>query len=59
VLPVKTPESNFIFLTIDELRQLADAEIEGDYAEIQRVVIFACYTGFRVSALKMLTQRHK
>jgi hypothetical protein len=51
------PQFNFSYH--DELRQLADAKIKGDYAKIQRAVIFACYAGFRVSALKTLTQEHK
>jgi integrase len=54
VPPIKAPETDLIFLNIDELQRLADIGLEGGDAEIRRAFLFACYTGLRVSDLETL-----
>jgi integrase len=49
------PETNLIFLNIDEAQKLADTDLGGEIgAEIKKAFIFACYTGLRISDLKSL-----
>jgi integrase len=49
------PETDLIFLNIDEVQRLADTEPGGELgAEIRRAFIFACYTGLRISDVKSL-----
>jgi integrase len=49
------PETDLIFLNVDEVQKLADTDLGGELgAEIKRAFIFACYTGLRISDLKSL-----
>jgi integrase len=49
------PETDLIFLNIEEIRKLANTEIKGELgAEIKKAFIFACYTGLRISDIKAL-----
>jgi integrase len=51
---ITAPETNLVFLNIDELRRLAATDIEDRGSEIKRAFLFACYTGLRVSDLETL-----
>jgi integrase len=52
-LPV--PETDLIFLNIDEIQKLANTPIKGELgAEVRTAFLFACYTGLRISDLKSL-----
>jgi integrase len=49
------PETDLIFLNIDEVQRLAGAGLGGRLgAEIKKAFIFACYTGLRISDIKSL-----
>jgi integrase len=49
------PETDLVFLNVDEVQKLADTELSGELgAEIKKAFIFACYTGLRISDLKGL-----
>jgi integrase len=49
------PETDLIFLNIDEIQKLADTPVKGNLgAEIRRAFLFACCTGLRISDLKGL-----
>jgi integrase len=49
------PETDLIFLNIDEVQKLANTEIKGELgAEIKKAFIFVCYTGLRISDIKSL-----
>jgi integrase len=49
------PETDLIFLNIDEVQKLANTELSGELgAEIKNAFIFACYTGLRISDIKTL-----
>jgi integrase len=49
------PETDLIFLNIDEVRKLANSELSGELGtEIKKAFIFACYTGLRISDIKTL-----
>jgi integrase len=52
---LQEPETDHIFLNIDEVQKLADTEIPGKLGEeIRRAFIFVCYTGLRISDIKSL-----
>jgi integrase len=52
---IQEPETDHVFLNIDEAQKLADTEIPGRLGEeIRRAFIFACYTGLRISDIKSL-----
>jgi hypothetical protein len=52
---LREPEADHIFLNVDEVQKLADAEIPGKLGgEIRRAFIFVCYTGLRISDIKSL-----
>jgi integrase len=52
---LQEPETDHIFLNIEEVQKLADAEIPGKLGEeIRRAFIFVCYTGLRISDIKSL-----
>jgi hypothetical protein len=43
------PETDLIFLNIDEVQKLANTKIKGELgAEIKKAFIFGCYTGLRI-----------
>jgi integrase len=49
------PETDLIFLNIEEVQKLANTEIKGELgAEIKKAFIFVCYTGLRISDIKGL-----
>jgi integrase len=49
------PETDLIFLNVEEVQKLADTELGGDLgAEVRRAFIFVCYTGLRISDIKSL-----
>jgi integrase len=49
------PETDLIFLNIDEVQKLANTDLGGELgAEIKKAFIFACYTGLRISDIKSL-----
>jgi integrase len=49
------PETDHIFLNIDEVQKLTDTGIPGKLGEeIRRAFIFVCYTGLRISDIKSL-----
>jgi integrase len=52
---LQEPETDHIFLNIDEVQKLADTGIPGKLGEeIRRAFIFVCYTGLRISDIKSL-----
>jgi integrase len=52
---LQEPETDHIFLNVDEVQKLADSEIPGKLGEeIRRAFIFVCYTGLRISDIKSL-----
>ncbi|MDR1901166.1 MAG: site-specific integrase [Treponema sp.] len=49
------PETELIFLNVNEVQKLADVELGGNLgAEVRRAFVFACYTGLRISDIKSL-----
>jgi len=49
------PETDLIFLNVDEVQKMADIELSGDLgSEVRRAFIFVCYTGLRISDIKEL-----
>jgi integrase len=49
------PETDLIFLNVDEAQRLAGTETTGKLGtEVKNAFIFACYTGLRISDLKGL-----
>ncbi len=49
------PETDHIFLNVDEVQRLANTELGGNLgAEVRRAFIFVCYTGLRISDIKSL-----
>jgi integrase len=49
------PETDLIFLNIDEVQKLANTELSGELGtEIKKAFIFVCYTGLRISDVKGL-----
>jgi integrase len=49
------PETDLIFLNIDEVKKLANTPLHGALGEeVRRAFLFGCYTGLRISDLKML-----
>lgn len=53
---IPIPETDKIFLNIDEIQRFARVEIRGKlWTEIRRAFLFSCLTGLRVSDLKSLT----
>jgi integrase len=49
------PETDLVFLNVDEVQKLANTEITGKLGEeIRRAFIFVCYTGLRISDIKTL-----
>jgi integrase len=52
---LQEPETDHVFLNIDEAQRLADTEIGGKLGrEIRCAFIFVCYTGLRISDIKSL-----
>jgi integrase len=52
---LQEPETDLIFLNIDEVQKLADTTITGKLGEeVRRAFIFACYTGLRICDIKTL-----
>ena len=51
--PIRAERSNRTFLTIDEVKKLADTEFKNDH--IKRAFLFACFTGLRISDIRNLT----
>jgi integrase len=53
---ISIPETELIYLNIDELRQLAGVTPDAPYGrEVRRAFLFSCYTGLRVSDLETIT----
>jgi integrase len=53
---ISIPETELIYLNIDELRQLAGVIPDDPYGrEVRRAFLFSCYTGLRVSDLETIT----
>ncbi len=50
--PIKTERSNRTFLTIDEVKRLANTE--NNNTIIKQAFLFACFTGLRISDIKNL-----
>jgi integrase len=49
------PETDLIFLNVDEVQRLANTDLTGELGgEIKKAFIFTCYTGLRISDLKSL-----
>jgi integrase len=49
------PETDLIFLNVDEVKKLANTGLDGELGtEIRKAFIFACYTGLRISDIKSL-----
>jgi len=53
VSAIKVPETQKTFLTIEEIRALANTPCERP--DLKRAFLFACYTGLRVSDIEALT----
>lgn len=51
--PIKAEKSNRSYLTIDEVKQLADTEFKND--NVKKAFLFACFTGLRISDIRNLT----
>lgn len=51
--PIRAERSNRTFLTIDEVKKLAETDIKND--SIKRAFLFACFTGLRISDIRNLT----
>jgi len=51
--PIKAERSNRTFLTIEEVKKLANTEFKND--NIKRAFLFACFTGLRISDIRNLT----
>jgi integrase len=52
---LQEPETDHVFLNIDEVQKLADTGIPGKLGEeIRCAFIFVCYTGLRISDIKSL-----
>lgn len=51
--PIKAERSNRTFLTIDEVKKLADTPFKNDH--VKRAFLFACFTGLRISDIRNLT----
>ena len=51
--PIRAERSNRTFLTIDEVKMLADTDYKNDH--IKRAFLFACFTGLRISDIRNLT----
>jgi integrase len=52
---IPEPETDHVFLNIDEVQKLADTDIHGKLGEeIRRAFVFVCYTGLRISDIKSL-----
>jgi integrase len=56
VNPIKEPETDLIYLNMNELQKLANTKLD-DYKdnEIRRAFLFACHTGLRVCDLETIT----
>lgn len=55
VKSISVPESDIIYLELNEVKKLAKTELGGDLgAEVKRAFLFGCFTGLRVSDLKSL-----
>ncbi|MDR1469636.1 MAG: site-specific integrase [Spirochaetaceae bacterium] len=48
------PETDLVYLNIDEAQRLADTKIDDCDGEIRRAFLFACHTGLRVCDLETL-----
>jgi integrase len=56
VQKISAPESEMIFLNIDEVKALAETVIDDPYgSEVRRAFFFGCYTGLRISDIETLT----
>ena len=51
--PIRAERSNRTFLTIDEVKRLADTPFKNDH--VKRAFLFACFTGLRISDIRNLT----
>ena len=55
VRAITIPESDKVYLTIQEIQKLANTPLGGKLgSEVKRAFIFGCYTGLRISDLKTL-----
>jgi site-specific recombinase XerD len=55
VRAIKIPESDKVYLTVQEIQKLANTPLGGKLGEtVKRAFIFACFTGLRVSDVKSL-----
>jgi integrase len=55
VKAIPEPETDHIFLSVEEVQRLANTEISGNLgSEVRRAFIFVCYTGLRISDIKSL-----
>jgi integrase len=52
---IKAPETDLIYLNINELQKLADTKLDDCDNEIRRAFLFACHTGLRVCDLETIT----
>lgn len=50
---VQGEETERVFLSLDEVRLLAETECRND--EVKRAFLFSCYTGLRISDVRVLT----
>lgn len=53
---VQGEETERVFLTLDEVRLLSGTECRND--EVKRAFLFSCYTGLRISDVRVLTWAH-
>jgi site-specific recombinase XerD len=51
---IKTPETDLIYLNMDEMRELARAKLEDGGEEIRKAFLFACHTGLRVCDIETI-----
>jgi len=55
VKTITTPESDKIYLELNEIQKLAKARLGGELGtEIKRAFLFGCFTGLRISDLKTI-----
>jgi integrase len=52
---ITEPETDFVYLNIDEIQKLADTNPGDGGGEIRRAFLFACHTGLRVCDLETIT----
>lgn len=51
--PIKPPDSNRCYLTIEEVKKMVKAECHDP--QVKNAFLFACFTGLRISDIKKLT----